>query len=378
MREINTPRVNSWLKKLVLKTIVPQLKNQIGVDPADEFMLDMGQRKLVWRAIQRGLIFGLSGQADKKIDSLKACQKRGLWLYFGEGQLGDALMDLAPRTLLTENGFHLDLLTDKNLAKVFKNDPWFGSVSDDASSFAPSAYDFAIVLSHKRRSIECKRKYFENLPWVSIHEGFAGPNFDRSGFATQRLADLLNLTLSPKEFSRHANQKLRTLMTGNDSCSRSRKITNAITLCIGGVDPLRTYSAWPSVISELLDHGMKEFVLVGSNNGIEMAELINRAFHSKAVIHDFVDKCTIAQSHDLIAATRLVISADGGLLHLAATTTTPIVAIFSSNIRPEWRLKAEPASTFLWSPSLDVNAIHPKKIAEKVCNFLNKINEDSK
>ena len=162
MREINTPRVNSWLKKLVLKTIVPQLKNQIGVDPADEFMLDMGQRKLVWRAIQRGLIFGLSGQADKKIDSLKACQKRGLWLYFGEGQLGDALMDLAPRTLLTENGFRLDLLTDQNLAKVFKNDPWFGSVSDNASSFAPSAYDFAILLSHKRRSIECKRKYFEN------------------------------------------------------------------------------------------------------------------------------------------------------------------------------------------------------------------------
>jgi len=360
-----------WLTRLTLETIVPQIRKPTGVDPPEEFMLEMGVKKLGRRALQRRLIYTVSGQSAWKIDSLKDAGKRGLLLYFGEGQLGDALMDLAPRSLLQLNGYRIDLLTDKFLVEVFENDPWFESISDDPQSLALTAYDFAIVLSNKRRSIQTKKKYFKNLPWVSIHENFTGPNFDRSGFATQRLADLLDLNLSHSEFSHHANQKLRTRMVESSFDISAMKISDAITLCIGGVDPLRTYRGWASVIFELLRYGIRKYVLVGSSNGAAVAEAIMRDFKSKAVIHDFVGKCTVAQTHDLIAASRTVISTDGGLLHLAATTSTPIVALFSSNIQPQWRLKMQPISTFLCSPSLDVNAIAPCKIVDRVISFEN-------
>ena len=355
--------------RLALSTIVPQLGEPIGVDAPADYMREMGVGKLARRALQRSLIYAMSGQDEKKINSINGCKKRGLWLYFGEGQLGDALMDLAPRSLLHQNGYRMDLLTDNNLAETFQHDPWFETVSGDADLLASAPYDFAIVLSNKRRSIQCKRRYFKNLPWVSIHENFSGPNFDRAGFATQRLADLLGLHLSRAEFAHHANQKLRTQMSDSDNVAVNKKISNAITLCLGGVDPLRTYEAWAQVISGLLDFGIKEYVLVGSSNGTAIAKEIKRIFQSTAIIHDFVGKCSIGQTHDLVAATRMVITTDGGLLHLAATTRTPVLALFTSNIRPEWRLKAQPKSTFIWSPSLNVNTLRPGQIAAKARDF---------
>ena len=366
--------VKRSLRQLALKTIVPQLSKPIGVDTVDEYTAVMERRKIVVRAIQRSLIYAVSGQTSTKLQSLKECGKRGLWLYFGEGQLGDALMDLAPRTLLHENGYRIDLLTDKTLAAVFDSDPWFEKVSDDPQVFVPQAYDFAIVLSNKRRSIQCKRQHFKNLPWVSIHESFAGPSFDRAGFSTQRLADLLGLNLSPQEFSHHANQKLKTYPIKHESKNKALAASEAVALCVGGVDPLRTYAFWPQVVSELLNHGLKAFVLVGSSNGELTAALIEREFKSSASIHNWVGTCDISKSRELIASSRVVVSTDGGLLHLAATTATPIVGLFCSNIKPQWRLQAHTASTYLCSATLDVNDISPALVSQKIREFLVELN----
>lgn len=364
------------LKQLALGTIIPQLKKPVGVVPAAEYMTEMGFKKLGWRALRRSLVFATSGQAKSKLDSLKMVGKRGLWLYFGEGQMGDALMDLAPRSLLKNQGFRMDLLTDKPIAHLFQEDPWFETVTDDVLSLAEVPYDFAIVLSNKRRSIHFKRKYFKKLPWVSILESFSGPDFHRAGYATQRLSDLLDLELTPTEFSCHASQKLRPHQASTDFKLQTSQVKNAIALCVGGVDPLRTFTDWEAVIAELMRCGKNEFLLIGSDNGVSEAQRITQKFGDAALIHDCVGKCTIAQSHDLLAAARVVVCADGGLMHLAATTATPLIALFSSTIRPEWRLPSRATATAVCSSSPNVNDISPQEIVKKICCFKDQLTTD--
>lgn len=368
--------LDRYLKHVALETITPQLTKPVGVVPAEDYMTEMGYQRLGWRALRRRLIFAGSGQAKNQLNSLAPVGKRGLWLYFGEGQMGDALMDLAPRSLLKDEGFRMDLLTDKFIAHVFQNDPWFENVTDDASSLTEVPYDFAIVLSNKRRSLQHKRKYFRNLPWVSLLESFSGPDYHRAGYVTQRLSDLLSLDLTPAEFSRHACQKLKTQMTSDDFQSQTSEIKNAIALCLGGVDPLRTYTGWSSVISELIQRGNHEFLLVGSGNGLAEAQRLQKQFRNSVRLHDYVGKCSIAQSHDLLAAAKGVICADGGLMHLAATTSTPMVGLFSSSIRPEWRLPSRPTVAFACASSADVNDIAPHEIAEKTCYVTDQLTID--
>lgn len=365
----------SFLNKLALAATIPQLSRTVGVVPVNEYFHEMGSTKLGWRALRRQLLFLASGQSNYKIATLKNVGKRGLWLYYGEGQIGDALMDLAPRSLLKENGYQIDLLADKSISQLFENDLWFESVYNDASLMPMESYDFAITLSNKRRSIQKKRRYFKKLPWVSIHENFSGPDFDRAGYATQRISDLLQVDLMPTEFLIHSKQKLRSRLTTNIFDGQISQLNDVIAICIGGVDRLRTYKAWATVISELINVGQHKFLLVGSMNGDEYALKIVQTFDGKASINNCVGRCTLQQSHDLLANAQIVACADGGLMHLTATTATPMVALFSSSIHPEWRLSSRSKTTCLCSSTNDVNNIPASHIIEAICDLKNKLTQ---
>lgn len=365
--------LDRYLKRLALETITPHLGRPVGVVPAGEYMQEMGFQRLGWRALRRRLIFFASGQTKYRLESLQPPGRRGLWLYFGEGQMGDALMDLAPRSMMQQQGFRMDLLTDSFIAKVFQQDPWFETVTADPSRLSEVPYDFAIVLSNKRRAIDHKRKYFKQLPWVSLLESFSGPDYHRAGYVAQRLADLLGLELTPSEFSEHSRQKLKPLMAPANFLLQVADVKNAIALCLGGVDPLRTFTQWVPVIRDLIQQGKNEFLLIGSDNGLSSAKQIKEQFGDSLRVHDYVGKCTIAQSHDLLAAAKGVICADGGLMHLAATTTTPMLALFSSTIRPEWRLSTREALAFSCSRSPDINDVNVQEIVEKICYVTNQL-----
>ena len=133
------------LKQLALATTTPQLRRPVSTASSQEYISEAGYRKLGWRALRRRLVFLMSGQAKSKINSLTNAGRRGLWLYFGEGQIGDALMDLAPRSLLHARGFSMDLLTDKHIARLFEGDPWFTRVTGDISAAVKSAAPGQIV-----------------------------------------------------------------------------------------------------------------------------------------------------------------------------------------------------------------------------------------
>lgn len=129
---------------------------------------------------------------------------------------------------------------------------------------------------------------------------------------------------------------------------------------------MRTFTDWTAVIGELMRNGRNEFLLIGSDNGIADARRIEQQFGGSALLHNYVGKCSVAQSHDLLAAAQVVVCADGGLMHLAATTSTPLLGLFSSTIRPEWRLPLRSGVLFARSNSPDVNDIFATEIAEKI------------
>lgn len=331
-----------------------------------DYLDEMGFRRLGWRAIRREIIFHASRQAAYKQSDIKKSWARGLWIYFGEGQIGDALMDLAPRSLLRERGIRMDLLTEKHLSELFQGDPWFDSVTSDPRELKDSHYDFAVVLSNKRRSLQIKRKFFKSLPWVSVLEFFSGPDFNRAGYATQRFADLLKIELTSSDFIFHSSQKLKLPAIDDEPIINDSKSSSMIAFCIGGVDPRRTYKTWDVVIEILLQNGWKNFMLIGGGNGIEDARRLVTKYSYAAHFIDHVGKTSITRSHALLASVNMVVCSDGGLMHLAAATRVPMVALFSSPIHPEWRLPSRKSILAISSKSLDVNDISPLSIASTI------------
>ncbi len=363
--------LDGWLLRMANRALVPHLKQPVGTTPLAEYVARKGPVRLSWRALQRQFVYRLSGQATLQCQAVAPHWKRGLFLYFGAGQIGDALMDLAPRSLLQQAGLRMDLLTSPGLAGLFQEDPWFERVGSDPQAFAAQGgYDFVITLSNKRRALQVKRSHFQHLPWLSLHESFCGPDFDRGGFAAQRLADLLGLQLSRNDLDVHARQKLKALdAPATDAFGQAAQPAAApVALCVGGVDPRRTYQQWDAVMGHLVAQGLRDFVLVGSGNGQAAAQQLVQAFGASARIDNRVGASTLGQTRALLQQASVLACSDGGLMHVAAADDrVPMVALFCSTIRPEWRLRpqASPVAT-LTSDTVDVNAIAPQVVARQI------------
>jgi heptosyltransferase-2 len=361
--------LDSFLLRMAHRAVIPQLKQAIGMTPPAEHLARKGMARLGWRALRRELVYRLSGQTALQHQTIQPHWKRGLFLYFGAEQIGDALMDLAPRSLLQQAGLKMDLLTSPTIAKLFQSDPWFERVSCQARDLQTGGdYDFVITLSNKRRALLPKRRHFAGLPWVSLHESFCGPDFDRGGFATQRLADLLGLQLSRNAFDIHARQKLT-----SDTLPAIQLAAGAqtrIAICVGGVDPRRTYQHWELVVAELVAQGAKDFVLVGSNNGAAAARQLVEKFSADASIDNQVGATSIHQTRAILRNASVLACSDGGLMHVAAADDVPMVALFCATIRPEWRLRLQkkPAAA-LSSSTVDVNAIPPVAVAQQILSL---------
>ncbi len=297
-----------------------------------------GYARSARRAAWRRLAFLMSGQAGFRLDRIPAGAGRVLWIYFGENQIGDALMDLAPRSLLVEAGLKVDLWAAPTVASLFDGDPWFEHVGSDPSDFARMQYDCAIVLSNKRRPLEQKIRHFRTLPWVSLHESFTGPNFHRGAFAAQRLADLLGLPLSDGDLQRHAHQKLRPLEA--PAQGRRQSARSGIALVVGGVRSDRAYRHWSDVIGELVASGQTQFSLVGSENGVNEARALAATAPRQARIDDLTGRLSLPETRSAIDARAAIACPDGGLMHLALTTGATLVPLFSAEIAPAWRLPA--------------------------------------
>ena len=359
--------LDAALRNWAMAAATQPLSRRVPGETAAQYLDDVGYRKPGRRTAWRSFLLAFSGQSRFKQDRFPPGAKRLLWIYFGETQIGDALMDLAPRSLLSELGCEVDLYTDASIAALFEDDPWFRRVSSEEAGFKGGPYDCAIVLSNKARPLAPKRLGFARLPWVSLHEYFTGPNFHRGLFAAQRLADLAGVHLGEAQLDRHSRQKLGPLPQSEKVERNSRSL---VTLAVGGVHQNRTYAGWEEVLGKLVSVGYKRFALVGNANGREQAAALVHSLAGVAQVDDFTAILTLTQTRAILEASSVVACPDGGLMHLALTTRAAIVALFSAEIAPEWRLPYRNTSTALRSHTSSVSDIAPDKVAATILQLL--------
>jgi ADP-heptose:LPS heptosyltransferase len=357
----------SWLKRQALISVTQPLSFRVESNEAD-YANEVGYKKLGWRHFRRALAFALSGQNEHLSHRIEQSWKKGLWLYKGIPQIGDSLMDLAPRSLLHQQGFCIDLYTDSHLAKLYSGDPWFNRVHDDPQTIANQDYDFVIVPSHKSRSLRTKSLLLPGHPWISMHGFYTGPDFHRAKFATQRIIDLLGYEASEQNFFLHQDQKLVPLAEP----PAARRTIKKIAFALGGVHPSRTYQHWGQLAKALVNDQTDkiEFTLLGSGNAVDAAQVFMNEFSETLQAFNQVNKTSLAECRELIHQQDLFIAVDGGLMHLGATTATRLVSLFNSEISPLWQLSGAHLQSAIQSATRDVNDIPVNAIVKAARNSL--------
>jgi len=336
--------------------------------PADDenFKARKGTLRLAFRTARRGLLLRASGQMATLQSGLDHSFRRVLWIHEGMPQIGDALMDLAPRSLLVEHGLQVDLFSPPHIATMFEHDTWFTRSLCNLEDLRVDAYDVAVVLSYDKKALAAKRAWLPDLPWISLHGFYGGPDFHRACFATQRLADLLKVTLNAREFARHSTQKLPISASASIKAQQLCPDTDGVALALGGVWPERTYRRWPQLIALLNARGVRRFVLIGGGNGREMADRVVAGAPPNVEVLDFVGRTHLLEAHALLARCAAIVCPDGGLMHLALTTAVPVVALFNTAIDPLWRLPIRFNGICLSSPNEQVDGLSENIVADAV------------
>ena len=322
----------------------------------DTFFTQTGWRKLWWRQFRYSVFFKISGQNKFQQNKILPHWKRGLWLYEGIPQIGDALMDLAPRSIFHESSITIDLWTENHLASMFYKDHWFKKVFNFDEKIDAENYDFVIIASNKRRSLLKKMNSLKKVPWISMNGFYTGPEFHRGNFATQRIADVFRIKLTCADFDAYARQKLSPL---NLPLKRKDSVIK-IAFSMGGVDPLRTYNKWIAIARQLSLHVDLEITLIGSTNAIEPAKEFE--YKWAGIVLNTVNQTSILECRQLINDQDILITCDSGLMHLGITTHVKLVSLFTSTVNPRWRLPPDKYSTAIQSTTENINSITPNEI----------------
>ena len=355
------PRRGDWVDRLARLGITQPIAAPVPADDA-HFLASKGRFRVVQRLLKRGLEVLLSGQRGRRRERIEPGWKRAIWFHAEAPQIGDALMDLAPRSLLAEHGIAVDLLAPPATAALFSGDRLLHRVTADEAGIAAADYDFAIVDADSRLALTAKRRRAPDLPWVSIRARYLGYDFQRGLLATRRLAELLGVQLSAADEARHARQKLLVETTVEEVAAASSRPRIAVAL--GGVRAERSYRQWIGVAERLLAERDCEFILLGSANARadRDAWLAGPAALAQRSL-DQVERTNLPGAAATMAGCDLVLCADGGLMHLALTTTTPVLALFDASVDPAWRLPASFEGKALRADGRDVNRISLEDVA---------------
>ncbi len=359
-----TARPASALEALARRGVTQPIAAPVPSDDAF-FLSSKGQLRVALRLLRRRFELAASGQRPLLVDRIEPQWKRAIWFHAEAPQIGDALMDLAPRSLLAARGITLDLVAPRATAALFAGDRWFGRVTSDASAVDAADYDFAIADSNAWKALAGKRRRAPRLPWVSVHADYLAYDFQRALLATRRFAELLHLDLDAAAERMHSRQKLAVGAAGPPARDEPPRVA----LALGGVRSERTYLAWAAVASALSGLGVDRFALLGSDNGAEAASRVKNALAGADVL-DLVGRTDLHGTQQAMARCAVVACADGGLLHLACTTTTPLVALFDASVDPAWRLPLDAEGAAMRARVRDVNAIAADEIAARTFALL--------
>lgn len=295
---------------------------------------------------------------------------RVLWLHTGKRNIGDALMEASGRSLLKDHTVFIDLLTLPNLAPVFDGDDVFKNVYYDISEINCHKYDYVLMTEFNHRTIKTKGRYFNRLPYACMFGYFYGPDRNQTLFSFCGINKIFNLKLS----STFLVNEAKPYMCRNDNVESVVKLKSPfVVIAVGGIDANRTYRNWPAVL-KLIDESelhslFSHVVLLGSENGRQDAEsLMNLRFPNLTLL-SYVGLLSLQESQTVIAQSLRFLGCDGGLMHVAHTTSTPTVTVFA-NEPSDLRLTRSCHSLPLQGRR-DVNDIAPEQIVSALKESLN-------
>jgi len=123
----------------------------------------------------------------------------------------------------------------------------------------------------------------------------------------------------------------------------NREGSKVVVLHIGAGNEFREWgiSNWIKLVSILLKKQTVKIVMIGASEDAEIAgQILGR--HSSSVF-SLVGKLNLRELKELISRASLYVGPDSGPMHIAASTSTPIVAYFGPNLsayNAPWQAKA--------------------------------------
>ena len=334
-----------------------------------EFIKNTSIVKRYIKFVKRYLYLLLKGQNNLEVDQIYQRHHRILWINKSAPSLGDSLMDLSSRAMLSDK--KVVLFTDIKNAHIYQQDHIFSKVVTNINQLKDHQYDLVIIDSYGTKSMKIKSEVQPKTPFVGMYGYYNGPEVNRALFSFHRMNQLLGYSESETEINSTARA---TMNFSKDAVATPvfQSLNKYIAIALGGEWDYRTYDKWSDVIDGLFARSSAlNIALVGSSNAMEIAnELISA--HGKKNIVNMVNQLTFVQTASVIKDSQVLLCCDGGLMHAANAVGTPIIPLFA-RLTPEMQL-THSVVAFSNFDELDVKKISVESILTQYDNaykFLN-------
>lgn len=298
--------------------------------------------RVIKKLVHRALALLLSGQFFRRVSKAKVEQDVCI-LYVDRKNIGDAIMDLSSISFLRDampKEYSIDLVVSQELYSIFECDPRFRRVvkSDDSIEIANLRPSLVMTLLMDYQAISFKKHFFKNIDFLVLHGWFGAPERNLMRHSAFNLAKVFSLG-DPEVFASEVRHFFH-------PCGKEGGAEFPLDVCkkhvgvvLGGIEPRRTYQHWMEVVVSLLLDDVQVILMGSSNAKKEEANILNRfePYSVKNSLISYVDKTNFAQFLSLCRECDLIMSADGGAMHMALSVNKPMICLFSEEY-PESRL----------------------------------------
>lgn len=356
--------ITKYLSKYAQEVYRPKHEQQVFANVV-QFLRENSLYRLVWTRFKRDILMCATLQTFLEKDTIPLNAKRILYVYLGTPNLGDSIMDLSPRALWPKD-YAVDLYTNKAIASFYNGDKYFYRIITNPRELC-NRYDFIILQSYSWRCLKFKWRFFLKANFACLYGHYYGCEFNRLICSDASWRRILGF---PYVKSDEICEPIFNTAHKLDHAIDVGTSKNRIAIAVGGVVGWRTYKKWGEVIKRV--HSVMpdvEWLLLGSENGKSDADEIISVLHSKIQIINEVGKLPLPGVIRKLSDVKLLLAADGGLLNIARTTKTPMVALFSGVIHPLMRFSVHDSVATIHTPN-GVNDISPELISRRVIEFI--------
>ena len=316
--------IGSDMKKFN-KTFTLPFKSQIP-NYVQQHLDSVSLMKRFLKYIKRHLYILLKGQGKLETFNIIEEQTKILWINISAPSLGDSLMDLSGRVLLTEK--KVDLFTDINNKHLYENDDFFNNSYTELADLKNNKYDLVIIDSYSTRSLKIKSVVAPDAPYVGMFGYFNGPEVNRILFSFYQMNSLLGDKFDELQLNNLARNYL-------SISTYDRKLISEITpekyiaIVLGGEWEYKTYKKWDQLIEKIsFQDADLTFVFIGSRNATTESKKILAKFPDLKFIN-LTRRLTFAQSVEVARCARVLFCCDGGLFHGASAMSANIIVLLA-------------------------------------------------